>query len=58
MKIKFCGAARQVTGSCHMITLKDGYKILLDCGLNQGGKDAWEKNNIWHFEPSEIDCLV
>lgn len=58
MKIKFCGAARQVTGSCHMITLKDGYTILLDCGLNQGGKDAWEKNNIWHFEPSDIDCLV
>lgn len=58
MKLKFCGAARQVTGSSHLITLNDGYKILLDCGLHQGGKDAWEKNNIWYFEPSEIDCLV
>lgn len=58
MKVKFCGAAQQVTGSSHLITLDDGYKILLDCGLHQGGKNAWEKNNIWYFKPSEIDCLI
>ena len=39
MKIKFCGAAREVTGSAHLITLDDGFKILLDCGLYQGGGD-------------------
>ncbi|MBX2890741.1 MAG: MBL fold metallo-hydrolase [Saprospiraceae bacterium] len=37
MKIKFCGAAREVTGSAHLIELDDHFKILLDCGLYQGG---------------------
>jgi len=58
MKIKFCGAAQQVTGSSHLITLDDGFTILLDCGLFQGGKDTWEKNTKWYFNPKDIDCLV
>lgn len=59
MKIKFCGAAQYVTGSSHMITLEDGYTILLDCGLFQGrGKHLWEWNNEWLFDPSTIDCLI
>src|SRR5688572_6003243 len=36
MNLQFCGAARQVTGSSHLLTLDSGYKILLDCGLFQG----------------------
>lgn len=59
MKIKFCGAAQYVTGSAHLITLDDGFKILLDCGLFQGrGKQLWEWNNEWLFDPNEIDCVV
>ncbi len=59
MHIKFCGAAQFVTGSSHLITLNDGYKILLDCGLFQGkGKNIWEKNNQWLFDPKSIDCLI
>ena len=59
MKIKFCGAAQYVTGSCHLITMEDGFTILLDCGLFQGrGKHLWEWNNEWHFDPAEIDCLI
>lgn len=59
MEVKFCGAAQYVTGSAHLITLDNGYKILLDCGLFQGrGKKLWEWNNTWHFEPSEIDCVI
>jgi metallo-beta-lactamase family protein len=59
MKIKFCGAARKVTGSAHLITLDDGYKILLDCGLHQGNrKQNWADNNEWLFDPKEVDCLV
>jgi metallo-beta-lactamase family protein len=59
MEIKFCGAARNVTGSSHLITLDNGLKILLDCGLFQGkGKRVWESNNQWHFKPSEIDILI
>ncbi len=69
MKIKFCGAAREVTGSCHLITLDDGFKILLDCGLYQGGDDDGQVsdgggapmqgfNEKWLFDPSDIGCLV
>ena len=46
MKVKFCGAARYVTGSSHLVTLDSGFKILLDCGMFQGsGKDLWQWNN-------------
>lgn len=59
MKIKFCGAAQYVTGSSHLVTLDNGFKILLDCGLFQGGsKEIWEWNNEWFFDPKEIDCVV
>jgi len=59
MQVKFCGAAQFVTGSSHLITLDDGYTILLDCGLFQGkGRHIWELNNTWHFDPAELDCLI
>ena len=59
MKIQFCGAAQTVTGSCHLLTLDDGYKILLDCGLYQGRDEEFEDfNSYWIFDPSEIDCLI
>jgi metallo-beta-lactamase family protein len=57
MNIQFCGAAQEVTGSCHLITLKSGYKILLDCGLFQG-KDVEHHNDSWFFKPSDIDCVI
>lgn len=59
MKIAFHGAARTVTGSKHLITLKNGKKVLLDCGLFQGmGKDTDALNREFGFIPSEIDALV
>ncbi|MCB9286062.1 MAG: MBL fold metallo-hydrolase [Lewinellaceae bacterium] len=59
MKIQFCGAAREVTGSAHLITLDDGFKILLDCGLYQGSsEDMSEFNEHWYFSPSEIGSLI
>jgi metallo-beta-lactamase family protein len=59
MKIKFCGAAREVTGSCHLLTLDNGFTILLDCGLYQGNSDALETfNDKWLFDPAKIDCMV
>jgi len=59
MNIKFCGAARNVTGSAHLITLNSGFKILLDCGLFQGKrKENWKSNNKWYFDPKELDCLI
>jgi metallo-beta-lactamase family protein len=59
MKIRFCGAAQEVTGSCHLITLDDGFNILLDCGLYQGSDDSMDDfNEKWLFDPTLVDCLV
>ena len=59
MKVKFCGAAQEVTGSAHLITLDSGYKILLDCGLYQGRrKTMTDFNSSWYFSPQDVDCLI
>jgi metallo-beta-lactamase family protein len=59
MKIKFLGAAREVTGSKHLITTKSGKKILLDCGMYQGkGLETDSMNRELGFNPSEIDVLL
>ena len=59
MKLQFCGAARQVTGSSHLLTLDNGFKILLDCGMFQGSyKDDLVTNNHFFFDPRGIDCVV
>lgn len=59
MKIAFHGAARTVTGSKHLLTLVNGKKYLLDCGMFQGmGKDTDALNRNWGFNPAEVDCLI
>lgn len=59
MKVKFCGAAGTVTGSSHLLTLDDGTRILLDCGLYQGHEEAFENFNLkWSFNPAEIDIMI
>lgn len=59
MKISFHGAAQMVTGSKHLLELKDGTKILLDCGMFQGNpKEAALLNLKWGFVPSEVDYLI
>lgn len=59
MNIKFCGAARQVTGSSHLLTLENGFRILLDCGMFQGKyDDDLISNSRFLFDPKEIDCVV
>ncbi|HOZ70434.1 MAG TPA: MBL fold metallo-hydrolase [Chitinophagaceae bacterium] len=59
MKISFHGAARTVTGSKHVITLKNGKKLLLDCGMFQGlGKDTDMLNRNFGFEPEEIEVMI
>lgn len=59
MKIKFCGAVREVTGSKHLVTTESGVKILLDCGMYQGkGKETDSSNRNLGFEPSELDYVL
>jgi metallo-beta-lactamase family protein len=59
MHISFHGAAQMVTGSKHLITLNNGKKLLLDCGLFQGqGGETHALNSNFGFEPSEIDYVI
>lgn len=59
MKIAFHGAARTVTGSKHLLTLKNGKKILLDCGMFQGmGKETEMLNRSFGFNAAEIEVMV
>jgi metallo-beta-lactamase family protein len=54
----FYGAARTVTGSCHLMQVK-GKNILLDCGMFQGRREeSWQKNLSFPFDPATIDVLV
>ena len=58
MKIKFCGAASGVTGSCHLLQT-DKHRVLLDCGQFQGGK-AQEALNAepFPFDPTEVEAVL
>ncbi|MDA7502138.1 MBL fold metallo-hydrolase [Chitinophagales bacterium] len=59
MKIGFYGAAQQVTGSKHLITLESGKTILLDCGLFQGkGSEVADYNRHFGFNPERIDIVI
>jgi metallo-beta-lactamase family protein len=59
MKIAFHGAARTVTGSKHLLSLKNGKKYLLDCGMFQGmGKDTDMLNRQFGFNPAEVTALI
>lgn len=57
MKIEFFGAASCVTGSCHLVKIKDK-KILLDCGLYQGKDEKERGNETFNFNPKEIDYVI
>jgi metallo-beta-lactamase family protein len=58
MQIEFSGAAREVTGSCHIVRA-NGHTILLDCGLFQGRrKESQEKNLRLPLPVPEIDAVV
>ncbi|KXW56899.1 MBL fold metallo-hydrolase RNA specificity domain-containing protein [Ferrovum sp. PN-J185] len=58
MKISFHGANQDVTGSCHLLEC-NGTKILIDCGMFQGGRELEEENaEPFGFEPEEIDFVL
>lgn len=55
MKLKFIGAAHEVTGSCTMLEAC-GKRILIDCGMEQGG-DTFE-NCAMPVTAGEIDAIL
>ncbi len=58
MELEFAGAAREVTGSCHILRV-DGKTILLDCGMFQGKRRESDlKNRELPIPVNEIDAIV
>ena len=57
MKLDFYGAAGCVTGSSHLLKVKDK-RILLDCGMYQGKDEKERDNNTFNFIPKDIDYLI
>ncbi len=57
MKLHFFGAAKEVTGTCYLLESGE-HKVLIDCGLFQGGHDDMARNALpFPFNPSELDAV-
>ncbi|OGH93964.1 MAG: hypothetical protein A2538_03820 [Candidatus Magasanikbacteria bacterium RIFOXYD2_FULL_41_14] len=58
MNITFFGAARVVTGSCSLVEA-GGLRILVDCGMFQGGRELEAQNaEPLPFDPATLDAVV
>lgn len=57
LTLSFHGGAREVTGACYLLESGDA-KILVDCGLVQGGRFCETHNSKpFGFDPKSIDAL-
>lgn len=57
--LTFLGAAQEVTGSCYLLETLDGVKVLLECGMRQGRREADNGNRApFPFDPASIDAVV
>jgi metallo-beta-lactamase family protein len=58
IKVTCLGGAGTVTGSCYLIESTLGKKVLVDCGLFQGGRTMEDRNwSDWSFDPKQIHTL-
>src|SRR5678816_2643113 len=58
MDITFLGAAREVTGSCHLVRV-GGSAVALDFGMFQGRRvETHDKNLAIPFVPDELSAVV
>lgn len=57
MRIEFSGGAGTVTGSSHLLRVRDK-RVLLDCGLYQGRDEKDWGNDVFAYIPSTIDYLI
>ena len=58
MRLTFAGAAQEVTGSCFLVET-EACRFLVDCGMFQGGREAWARNfDAWSFDPAGIDFVL
>ncbi len=57
MKLKFLGAAQNVTGSCHLLEAND-VRIMIDCGYYQERDFKYRNYAPFVEEPSSIDIVI
>jgi len=58
IRVTCLGGAGSVTGSNYLIESSQGKKVLVDCGLFQGGKTMERRNwSDWSFDPQQISTL-
>ena len=58
MQLEFFGAVGEVTGSCHILTV-GSRRVLLDCGLIQGGRsDEARNSDPFPFDAAAVDAVV
>ncbi|TWU13679.1 Ribonuclease [Symmachiella macrocystis] len=58
LKITFCGAAGEVTGSQHLLEFGD-LRVLLDCGFFQGRRaESRRKNETFRCDPPNLDAVI
>jgi metallo-beta-lactamase family protein len=58
LEITFVGAAREVTGSCHLLHV-NGHTVALDCGMFQGKRqESAEKNRTLPLPIADLDAVV
>lgn len=58
IKVRFHGAAGEVTGSRHLVEAL-GKQVLLDCGMIQGGRGEHSRNAAgFGFDPGKLDAVV
>lgn len=56
MKLTSAGAARTVTGSCHLLDA-GGKRVLIDCGLFQGRVSS-QNRDPFPFDPATLDAVL
>jgi len=58
IKVTCLGGTGTVTGSSFLVESAQGKKVLVDCGLFQGGRLMEERNRRdWGFDPRQINTL-
>ncbi len=58
MKIKFLGAAKEVTGSCFIVET-DKARFAVDCGMHQGNSEIEKRNwDVGVYDPAHIDFFL
>lgn len=59
IKVTCFGGAGSVTGSNYLIETSDARRLIVDCGLFQGGKEEEQRNWAdWGYDPAQIKNLI